>query len=128
MKTEKVLTLIGKKLQKEYNKYGFKYSKKYKYLKKTTKKFEYYVFFSSFFGNTPDTCIELHVILMINDRVLLEINRNSNIQLFCVDLWETGSHYNITNETLINETFIDLRNKIDDYLIPHIKTLEGGNV
>jgi hypothetical protein len=35
-----------------------------------------------------------------------------------------GSHYNIANEKLMNDTFIDLRDKIEDYLLPHIKRLE----
>jgi hypothetical protein len=31
---------------------------------------------------------------------------------------------NIANEALINNVFIDLKNKIEKYLIPHIKRLE----
>jgi hypothetical protein len=37
MKAEKAFTIIGKKLEKEYKKLGFKYSRKNKYVKKATK-------------------------------------------------------------------------------------------
>jgi hypothetical protein len=39
MEAEKAFAVIGKKLEKEYKKLGFKYSKKNKFLKKSTKKF-----------------------------------------------------------------------------------------
>jgi hypothetical protein len=127
MKAEKTFTAIGKKLEKEYKKIGFKYSKKKKFLKKTAKKFEYYIFFSSFFENIPDTYIGLHVVLLINDRMLLKANINSRSELFRMNLWEMGNHYNIANKTLLNNTFIDLKEKIEKYLIPQIKKLEGEN-
>jgi hypothetical protein len=127
MKAKKTFTVIGKKLEKEYKKLGFKYSRKNMYLKKTTRKFDYYIFFSSFFENVHDTYIELRVTLLINDRVLLKINKYSNSQLFNMNLWEMGNHYNIANETLLNDAFIDLKNKVGKYLIPCIKKLEGGN-
>jgi hypothetical protein len=41
-----------------------------------------------------------------------------------MDLWKMGNHYNIANEKLLNDTFIDLKNKIEEYLIPHLKRLE----
>jgi hypothetical protein len=102
MKAKKTFTVIDKKLEKEYKKLGFKYSRKNMYLKKTTKKFDYYIFFSSFFENVPDTYIELRVTLLINDRVLLKINKYSNSQLFNMNLWEMGNHYNIAHETLLD--------------------------
>jgi hypothetical protein len=85
-------------------------------------------FLSLFFENVPDTYIELHITLLINDRVLLKINKYSNSQLFYMNLWKMGNHYNIVNETSLNDAFIDLKNKIGEYLIPYIKKLEGGNV
>jgi hypothetical protein len=80
-----------------------------------------------FYENIPDTLIGLRVVLLVNDRTLLEINKYSHSELFYIDLWETGNHYNIANETLLNNAFIDLKNKIGKYLIPYIKKLEGGN-
>jgi hypothetical protein len=125
MKVEKSLTVIGKKLEKEYKKLGFKYSKKGRLLKKTTKKFGYYVCLPLFPENISGEYIELRVVLMIIDRVILKINKYLKCELFCMDLWEMGNHYNIANETLLNNTFIDLKNKINKYLIPHIKRLEN---
>jgi hypothetical protein len=127
MKTEKAFALIGKKLEKEYKKVGFKYSRKYMFLKKTTKKFEYYIFFSQIFEHIPDTCIELRVNLIINDRILLKTNINVNSELFHIDLWEMGNHYNIADKTLMDNVFMDLKNKIETYLIPQIKNLEEEN-
>jgi hypothetical protein len=124
IKVEKALMIIGKKLEKEYKKLGFKYSKKNKFLKKSTKKFDYYIFFSSFFENIPGKYIELHVVLTIIDRTLLQTNKYLHCELFSIDLWKMGNHYNIANETLINNVFMDLKNKIEKYLIPHIKRLE----
>jgi hypothetical protein len=124
MKSERSFTLIGKKLEKEYKRLGFKYLKKYMFLKKKTRKFEYYIFFSSFYEHIPDTCIELRVTLLINDRALVKNNIFVNKELFRMNLWEMGNHYNIANETLLNNTFIDLKNKIEKYLIPQIKKLE----
>jgi hypothetical protein len=49
MKAEKAFTIIGKRLEKEYKKIGFKYSNRNKFLKKRTKRFDYHIFFSSFF-------------------------------------------------------------------------------
>jgi hypothetical protein len=123
VKTKKAFALIGKKLEKVFKKYGFKYAKKYKHLKKTTKKYDYYIFFSSFFECIPDACIELHVVLLINEKVLLKNHRNVTCQVFSMNLWDTGSHYNIANETLINEVFADLKKKVEDNLIPYIKRL-----
>jgi hypothetical protein len=127
MKTEKAFTVIGKRLEKEYKKLGFKYSKKNKFLKKTAGKFDYYIFFSDFFETIPNIHIGLHVDLLINDRMLLKTNINTRSELFHINLWEMGNHYNIANETLLNNTFIDLKNKIEEYLIPQITKLEGGN-
>jgi hypothetical protein len=127
MKAEKAFTIIGRRLEREYKKLGFKYSKKNKYLKKAVKKIDNHIFFSSFFENTPDIYTELRVGLQINDRTLLKINKYSNGQLSYMHLWEIGNHYNITNEILLNDTFMDLKNKIGEYLIPYIKKLEGGN-
>jgi hypothetical protein len=79
MKAEKAFTVIGKKLEKEYKKHGFRYSKKYKFLKKTTKKFGYYIFFSSFFENITDTYTELHVVLMVNDKTSLKNGNRSPV-------------------------------------------------
>jgi hypothetical protein len=124
MKTEKAFALIGKKLEKEFKRFRFKYSKKNNYLKKLSKKYDYYIFFASFFENISDTNIELHVTLMIYDRILLKTNKYSNSQLFNMNLWEMGNHYNISNETLLFNVFMDLKNKIEDYLIPQIKKLE----
>jgi hypothetical protein len=123
MKAEKAFTVIGKKLEKEYKKIGFKYSKKNKFLRKRTKKFDYYIFFSFFYENIPDTYIELHVDLLINDRMLLKTNINSRSELFYINLWEKGNHYNIADETLLNNTFVDLKDKIDKYLTPQITKL-----
>jgi hypothetical protein len=125
MKAEKAFTVIGKKLEKEYKKIGFKYLKKNKFLKKTTKKFDNYIFFSSFFENIPNTYIGLQVDLLINDRMLLKTNINSTSELFHINLWELDNHYNIANETLLNNTFLDLKNKIDKYLTPQITKLEN---
>jgi hypothetical protein len=128
MKPEKAFTIIGKKLEKEYKSLGFKYFKKCKFLRKRTKKLEYYIFFSLFFEHIPDTYTELRVTLMINDRTLLKKNIYANCEVFRMDLWEMGSNYNIANETLINDTFMDLRNKIEAYLLPPIKRLEGYTI
>jgi hypothetical protein len=125
MKAERVFTLIGKKLEKGYKKLGLKYSRKYMFLKTTTKKYDYYIFFSPFFEHIPDTYIELRVALIINDRILLKTNIYANSELFHMDLWETGNHYNIANEALLNNVFIDLKSKIEKYFIPQIKKLEG---
>jgi hypothetical protein len=124
MKAEKAFIVIGKKLEKEYKSLGFKYVKKNKFLRKRTKKFEYYIFFSSFFDYIPDTYTELQVTLMINDRTLSKTNINADSEVIRVNLWEIGGSYNIANKTLINDTFIDLKNKIEDYLLSHIKRLE----
>jgi hypothetical protein len=124
MKAERAFTLIGKKLEKEYKKTGFKYSKKYMFLKRTTKRYVYYIFFSQFFEYIPDTYIELHVILVIHDRILLKINKNANSEVFYIDLWKKENHYNIANKTLIDNVFMDLKNKVETYLIPQIKKLE----
>jgi hypothetical protein len=124
MKAKKAFTVIGKKLEKEYKKYGFRYSKKYQFLKKTTKKLNYHIFFSSFFGTITDTYTELHVVLVVNDKMVLKTNINAKSEIFRVDLWETGNHYNIANETLINNVFTDLKKKIDEHLIPQVKKLE----
>jgi hypothetical protein len=126
MKAKKAFTVIGRKLEKEYKSLGFKYLKKYMFLKKKTRRFEYYIFFSSFFAYIPDTCIELRVTLMINDRALVKNNIIANKELFRIDLWEKGNHYNIANETLLNNAFADLKNKIEDYLLPRIKRLEAS--
>jgi hypothetical protein len=127
MKAEKAFMATGKKLEKEYKRFGFKYLKKYKFLKKRTKNFDYYIFFSSSFEHMPDTYTELRVTLMINDRTLLKTNIHADSEVFRMDLWEMGNHYNIVNETLLNDTFVDLRNKIEDYLIPQIRKLEEKN-
>ncbi|MDR0684269.1 MAG: hypothetical protein LBF83_03990 [Spirochaetaceae bacterium] len=127
MKTEKAFTLIGKKLEKEHKKLGFKYSKKYRFLKKTTKKYDYYIFFSPFFEHIPAICIELRVTLIINNRTLLKTNINAHGELFRMDLWEMGNHYNIADKTLVDNVYMDLKNKIETYLIPQIKKLEEKN-
>jgi hypothetical protein len=124
MKTEKVFSVIGKKLEKEYRKLGFRYSKKEMYLKKTTKKYVYHIFFSRFFNDTPDKYTELHVILMADDKLLLGTHLKSEV--FYLDLWKMGIHYIIADETLINEVFIDLNKKIKEYLLPQIKKLENS--
>jgi hypothetical protein len=121
MKVEKAFSIIGKKLEKEYKSLGFKYLKKNKFLKKSTKKYYYYIFFSSFSENMSGKNIELRVVLAIADRTVLRINKYLHCELFFMDLWKTGNHYNIANETLINVTFMDLKNKIEKYLIPHMK-------
>jgi hypothetical protein len=126
MKSENAFTIIGKKLEKEYKKLGFRYLKKSMFLRKRTKKFDYYILFSPHFEYIPDTYIELQVTLMINDRTLLKTNINANSEVFRMDLWEMDGHYNIANETLIDSVFINLRNKIENYLIPHIKRLEAN--
>jgi hypothetical protein len=126
MKAEKAFAIIGKRLKTEYKKLGFKYSKKYMHLRKRTKKYDYFVFFSSSFEYRPDTCLELRVTLSINDRTLLKTNIYAHSELFSMNLWDMGNHYNIANETLINDTFTDLKNKIDTYLIPYIRKLEVG--
>jgi hypothetical protein len=126
MKAKKAFTVIGRKLEKEYKGLGFKYLKKYKFLRKRTKGFDYYIFFSLFFEHICDTYTELRVTLMINDRTLLKKNINADSEVVRIDLWEMGSHYNIANETLINDGFMDLRNKIEDYLLPRIKRLEAS--
>jgi hypothetical protein len=128
MKAEKAFTVIGKKLEKEYKNIGFKYLKKYKFLRKRTKKFDYYIFFSSVFEYIPDTYTELQVTLMINNRTLLKTNINADIEVIRVNLWEIDGPYNIANETLINNAFIDLKNKIENYLLPHIKGLEAYTI
>ncbi|MDR1287059.1 MAG: hypothetical protein LBK08_05580 [Treponema sp.] len=125
MKAEKAFTVIGRKLEKEYKSLGFKYFKTIQFLRKRTKRFDYYILFSPHFEYIPDTYIELQVTLMINDRTLLKTNINANGEVFRVDLWEMDGHYNIANETLINGVFIDLRNKIENYLLPQIKKLES---
>jgi hypothetical protein len=126
MKAEKVFSLIGKKLEKEYKGFGFKYARKYCFLRKRTKKYDYYIFFSPYFEYIPDTYIELRVTLIINDRVILKTNIYANSELLHLDLWKMGNHYNISDEALLNDTFTDLRTKIENYLIPQIKKLEGG--
>jgi hypothetical protein len=45
MKVEKPFMVIGKKPEKEHKKFGFKYSKKYKFLRKRTKRFDLGVWF-----------------------------------------------------------------------------------
>jgi hypothetical protein len=125
MKAEKAFTVIGKKLEKEYKRLGFKYLKKYKFLMKRTKKFDYYIFFSPCFVNISGACIELRVTLLINDRTLLKTNINADSEVFRMDLWEMGNHYTIVNGTLLDGAFIDLRNKIEGYLLSHIKILEA---
>jgi hypothetical protein len=127
MRSKKAFTRIGKKLEKEYEKLGFRYSKKYRYLRKRTKKFDYFIFFSHFFDYIPDTYIELCVTLCINDRPLLKNNIYAHSELFSMNLWDMGNHYNIANEALINDTFTDLKTKIAEYLIPQIRKLEEGN-
>jgi hypothetical protein len=124
MNTEKAFMVIGKKLEKEYENLGFKYFKNIQFLRKRTKKFYYYIFFSPFLDRMPDTFTELWVTLMIHDRVLMRKNIYTNSNVVHMDLWEMGGPYNIANERLINDILIDLRNKIDSYLIPHIKRLE----
>jgi hypothetical protein len=125
MKAEKAFTVIGKKLVKEYKKFRFRYSKKYKYLRKSTAHFVYNIFFSSFFKNIPDKYIELRVVLSIHDRMLLQANQNSISQVFSMNLWEMGNHYNIADVALLNDVFMDLKSKIQDYFIPQIMKLEG---
>jgi hypothetical protein len=125
MKAKKAFTAIGKKLEKEYKSLGFKYLKKYMFLKKKTKNFEYYIFFLPFLEHISDTITELGVTVMIHDRALLKKNIYANSEIIRVDLWETGGQYNIANEALINDAFVDLRNKIEDCLLPHVKRLEG---
>jgi hypothetical protein len=124
MKAEKAFTVIGMKLEKAYKRLGFIYSKKYKFLRKRTKKFDYYIFFSSFFKHIPDIYTELRVTLLINDRTLLKTNINADGEVFRMDLWERGNHYNIVNGTLLDDAFINLQNKIEGYLLSHIKILE----
>jgi hypothetical protein len=65
---------------------------------------------------------------MIQDRTLLKININANSTLFYMNLWEMGNHYTIANETQIHNVFMDLKNKIKDYLIPQIQKLEEENL
>jgi hypothetical protein len=124
MKAEKAFSAIGKKLERELKRRGFRYSKKYMFLKKTTRKFDYYIFFSQFFEYIPDFYIELRVILAIHDRMALKTSKNSNSQIFHMNLWEMGNRYNIANETLIHSAFTDLKNKIESYLMPQIGKLE----
>lgn len=124
MKVEKAFTIIGKKLEKEYKKFGFKYLKKSKLLKKTTKKYDYLIFFSSFFEYVPNTLLELHVVLLVNEKMSLK--NNAIKEVFRFHLWEAGNHYNIINELLIKQAFLDLREKINKFLIPYIKKLEEG--
>jgi hypothetical protein len=124
LEVKKAFTIIGKKLEKEYKKLGFKYSRNFMYLTKSTEKFVYHIFFSSFSKDTPSTYIELHVTLSINDKALLKTYSDSRV--FCMDLWETGNHYIIENEKLINNAFMDLRNKVESYLMPQIERLEVG--
>lgn len=126
MKTKKAFTLISKKLEKEYKRIGFKYLRKYNFIRKRTRRFDYFIFFSLPSGYISETYMELRVTLIINNRTLLKTNIYANSELFRMDLWEMGNHYNIANETLINNTFVDLKNKIDTYLIPYIKKLELG--
>jgi hypothetical protein len=58
--------------------------------------------------------------------MLLKTNINARSELFRINLWEMGNHYNIANETLLNNTFIDLKNKTEKYLIPPIIKLENA--
>ena len=116
MEAKKAFTVIGKKLEKEYKKLGFKYSKNNMYLIKSTKKFVYHIFFSNFSKDIPTTYVQLHVALTIDDKTIL--NTYSDSKVFSIDLWEMGSRYIIENETMINNVFMDLRNKIETYLIP----------
>jgi hypothetical protein len=127
MTAKNALAVIGKKLEKEYKRIGFKYSKKNMFLKKRTRKYDYYVFFSRFFEHMPGRIIELHIIFIIHDRALMKGNINSNSEVFHLDLWETGNQYSMANETLADNAFMDLKNKIDDYLLPQTKKLEEGN-
>ncbi|MDR1211646.1 MAG: hypothetical protein LBK40_05380 [Spirochaetaceae bacterium] len=124
MKAEKAFTVIGRKLEKEYKGLGFKYFKTIQFLRKRTKKFDYYILFSPFLENLPDTFTGLWVTVMIQDRILLKKNIYANSEIVRMDLWKMGGQYNIANETLINDAFIDLKNKIEDYLLPYIKRLE----
>jgi hypothetical protein len=125
MKAKKAFAVIGNKLEKEYKSLGFKYFKTIQCLRKRTKKFDYYILFSPFLENLPDTFTELWVTIIIHDRSLLKKNIYANSEIIRIDLWETGGHYNIADEILINGAFIDLRNKIENYLLPQIKDLEN---
>jgi hypothetical protein len=124
MTAKNELAVIGKKLEKEYKGIGFKYSKKNMFLKKRTRKYDYYIFFSRFFENTPGRITELRIIFIIHDRALMKNNIYSNSEVYHMDLWETGNHYSMENKTLADNTFMDLKNKTEYYLIPHIKRLE----
>jgi hypothetical protein len=124
MTAKNALAVIGKKLEKEYKRLGFSYSKKYKLLKKRTKKYDYYVFFSSFLKYTPDAFMELHVDLLIIDRIVLKTNINANSELFHINLWDMGNHYNIANKTLAHMVCMDLKTKIETCLMPQMQKLE----
>jgi hypothetical protein len=106
---------------------GFKYSRKNMFLKKRTRKYDYYIFLSRFFENTPGPIIELRIIFIIHDRALMKVNINANSEVFHMDLWEMGNRYDMANETLADNAFMDLKNKIENYLVPHIQRLEGDN-
>jgi hypothetical protein len=124
MEAKKAFALIGKKLEKEYKRLGFKYSKRKLFLQKRTRKYDYFIFFSQFFESIPDLNIELYVSLIINDRALIKSNIYANCEVFHMNLWKAGNRYNIAGKALIDNVFMDLKNKIEINLIPQIKKLE----
>ncbi|MHC6202755.1 hypothetical protein ACYULU_06135 [Breznakiellaceae bacterium SP9] len=120
MKANDAFEIIGNRLENDYIALTFKYSKSNKSVKKSTKRFSYNIFMSSFSGNIPDKELGLDVAFTILDKTLID----TNPQLFYIDLWNRGNYYNVATEPLLNTVYIDLKIKIEKYLIPFIEKLE----
>jgi hypothetical protein len=124
MKANEAFEIIGHKLENDYGDLKFKYSKSRKLLKKSTKRFNYCVCFSSFAENIPDKDVGLSVDFFIQDKTLTSARSNVNDHLFFISLWELGNYYNVATVELLNNVYIDLKSKIEKYLMPFIEKLE----
>ena len=120
MKAGEAFEIIGNKLENNFKSLKFKYSKNNKWVKKSTKRFNYYIFMISFSENIPDKDVGLQVCFSVDDKTLPE---NSQ-QLFYINLWKMGNSYNVATEVLLNNVYNDLLKKIEKYLIPFIEKFE----
>ena len=120
MKAGDAFEIIGNRLQNDYKLLKFKYSKSNKWVKKSTKRFNYYIIMISFSENIPDKDVGLKICFTVHDKTLSDDDN----QLFYIDLWKIGNCYNVATEALLNDAYDELKIEIEKYLIPFIDKFE----
>lgn len=126
MKAAEAIQKTGLILQEKFKDKGFNYKKADKCLIRSSGDFSYLVILYSTRGNKEGQNITLCVDLAIN--CYKEINDlNEPVgQLFYYKLLEQEhAFYNIATEELIEQSIMEISNKIEAILVPFIKKLEG---